>query len=165
MSKYSQTLKDKMLNEMMPPKDKSVAELAKEHGLSRQTLYKWKRQAKEKGMVIPKTNTNSENWDPKDKFHIVLESATLNEIELSEYCRSKGLYVEQVIAWRNACMQANGGIAEETAMLQRNLRDQDKAFKQLQKELNRKEKALAEAAALLVLQKKCRAIWGETEDE
>ena len=165
MSKYSQNLKDKMLNEMMPPKNKSVAELAKEHGLSEQTLYKWKRQAKEKGMVIPKTNTSSENWDPKDKFHVVLETATLNEIELAEYCRSKGLYVEQVIAWRDACMQANGGVAQETATLQRNLRDKDKAYKQLQKELNRKERALAETAALLVLQKKCRAIWGEPEDE
>lgn len=165
MPKYSQNLKDKMLNEMMPPNNKSVAELSKEHGLSEQTLYNWKRQAKEKGMVIPKTNTSSENWAPKDKFHVVVETATLSEIELSEYCRSKGLYVEQVIAWRDACMQANGGVAEETATLQRNLRDKDKAYKQLEKELNRKEKALAETAALLVLQKKCRAIWGETEDE
>ncbi len=116
-------------------------------------------------MVIPKTNTSSENWDPKDKFYVVLETATLTEIELAEYCRSKGLYVEQVIAWRDACMQANGGVAQETATLQRNLRDKDKVYKQLQKELNRKERALAETAALLVLQKKCRAIWGEPEDE
>lgn len=158
MSKYSQSLRDKMLMEMMPPKNKSVAALAKEHGLSEQTLYKWKRQAREKGVVIPKTNTCSENWDPKDKFHVVLETATLNEIEFSEYCRSKGLFVEQVIAWRDACMQANGGVAQETIMLQRHLKDKEKENKLLQKELNRKERALAETAALLVLQKKSRAI-------
>lgn len=104
MFKCSQNFKDKMLNEMMPPKNKSVAELAKEHGLSEQTLYKWKRQAKEKEMAIPKTNTISENGDTKDKFYVVLETATLNEIELAKYCRSKGLYVEQVIAWPFACM-------------------------------------------------------------
>jgi hypothetical protein len=66
-----------------------------------------------------------------------LESACqefCNEVELSEYCRRKGLYPEPIRAWRKACQQA-------------------KEIKQLQDELRRKDKALAETAALLVLQK------------
>ena len=96
---------------------------------------------------------------------IVVENASLNEAELAEYARKKGLYVEQIKAWKDACMNANGGIAKEAARLNRELKDSQKERKKLEKELLRKEKALAEAAALLVLSKKANAIWGDPEDE
>ena len=96
---------------------------------------------------------------------IVVETASLNEAELAEYARKKGLYVEQIKAWKDACMNANGGIAKEAARLNRELKDSQKERKKLEKELLRKEKALAEAAALLVLSKKANAIWGDPEDE
>lgn len=89
----------------------------------------------------------------------------MNESELAEYARKKGLYVEQIKAWRDACMNANGGIAKEAARLNRALKDSQKERRKLERELHRKEKALAEAAALLVLRKKARAIWGDPEDE
>ncbi len=78
----------------------------------------------------------------------------MNEIELAEYARKKGLYVEQIKSWKDACMNANGGVAKEAAKLNRDLKDSQKEVKKLEKELQRKEKALAEAAALLVLSKK-----------
>lgn len=62
-------------------------------------------------------------------------------------------------------MNANGGIAKEAARLNRELKEAEKKNKQLARELDRKEKALAEAAALLVLRKKAEAIWGEPEEE
>jgi hypothetical protein len=83
---------------------------------------------------------------------------------LSEYCRSKGLFVEQVNAWKDACMQANGGVAQEAARMQKELRLKERENKKLQAELRRKEAALAETAALLVLRKKADAIWGDSED-
>ena len=89
----------------------------------------------------------------------------MSEIELAEYGRSKGLYIEQIQAWRDACMQANGGIAEQASQLQKENRVKDREIKQLSQELRRKESALAETAALLVLRKKARAIWGDNEDE
>ena len=88
----------------------------------------------------------------------------LNEADLAEYARKKGLYVEQIKAWRDACMNANGGIAKEAARLNQELKDSQKERKKLEKELQRKDKALAEAAALLVLTKKANAIWGDPED-
>jgi transposase len=106
-----------------------------------------------------------ERWSTKDKFSIVVETATMSEIELAEYARKKGLYTEQIEAWRDACMQANGGIAEQAGKLQQEMRNKDREIKQLGKELQRKESALAETAALLVLRKKMHAIWGDNEDE
>ena len=75
------------------------------------------------------------------------------------------MYTEQIKSWRDACRQANGGVAEEAARLNRELKKKEKDVKNLEKELTRKEKALAEAAALLVLRKNMEAIWGVQEDE
>lgn len=61
----------------------------------------------------------AERWSSQDKFLIVLETATMSEIELSEYCRTKGIYPEEVQAWKDACIQANGGVAREASRLNR----------------------------------------------
>ena len=79
--------------------------------------------------------------------------------------RKKGLYVEQIKSWTDACSNANGGIAKNVADLDKQLRTSEKEKKALEKELTRKEKALAETAALLTLRKKANAIWGDPEDE
>jgi hypothetical protein len=62
-------------------------------------------------------------------------------------------------------MQANGGIAQQASQMQKNIRQKDREIKQLSQELRRKESALAETAALLVLRKKAQAIWGDNEAE
>ncbi|ERJ10931.1 Putative transposase protein [Haloplasma contractile SSD-17B] len=165
MATYDKELKNSILQRMMPPKSESVALISRESGIPEQTLYKWKRKAKENGMPVTKGNSNSEKWSTQDKFSIVLETATLSEVELSEYCRNRGLYVEQIKAWKDACLQANGGVAKQATNLQKDLRNKEKEIKQLNKELQRKESALAETAALLVLRKKANAIWGENEED
>ena len=164
MARYSEEFKHSIISKMMPPQNKSVDDIAKETGLSKATLYTWRRKAREKGLIVPGGETNSERWSTQDKFQIVLETSTLSEVELAEYCREKGIYVEQVKAWKDACLQANGGVAQEAARLQKQLKQKERENRQLQKELNIKERALAETAALLVLRKKARAIWGDGED-
>jgi predicted S18 family serine protease len=126
-------------------------------------LHRWKKEAK--GIAIPNGKATPERWSTQDMFSIVVERAKMSEIELAEYGRSKGLYIEQIQAWRDACMQANGGIAQQASQLQKENRIKDREIKQLSQELRRKESALAETAALLVLRKKARAIWGDNEDE
>jgi hypothetical protein len=64
-----------------------------------------------------------------------------------------------------ACEQANDWDQAQNKRLQDNSRNADKRIKELERNLHRKEKALAETAALLVLRKKAQAIWGESEDE
>jgi len=148
----------------MPPENQSVSQIARESGLSEGTLFHWKKQARAKGIAVPSGEQEAERWSTQDKFLIVMETSAMSQIELAEYCRSKGLYVEQVVAWRDACMQANGGVAQEASRLQRELRQKDKELKKVEQELRRKEAALAETAALLVLRKKANAIWGDGED-
>ena len=114
---------------------------------------------------MPADGKNPEKWSSEDKFAIVLETASLNEAELSQYCRQKGLYAEQIASWRKACLQANADSAAQAKAHREQAKKDRKQIKQLERELNRKEKALAEAAALLVLQKKAQAIWGDAEDE
>jgi transposase-like protein len=165
MAKYSEEFKLSIIKQMLHPENKKVIQISKETGIAEQTLYKWKRQAKAKGIVITDGDVKAENWSTQDKFMIVVETASLNKTQLSEYCRKKGLYTEQVEAWRDACMQANGGVAEESLKLTKANKEKDKAIKKLEKELKQKEAALAETAALIVLRKKAHAIWGDPEDE
>ena len=113
---------------------------------------------------MPGDQKNSERWSSQDKFAIVLETASLNEAELGEYCRKKGLYPEQIAQWKEACQNANAVERELNKKERNQLKLEQKKNKKLEKELIRKEKALAEAAALLVLQKKSQALWGEEKD-
>ncbi|MGF7049236.1 transposase-like protein [Paenibacillus sp. DS2015] len=165
MARYSNELKQQIMLRMMPPNNESVNQIARDSGLSEGTLYKWQKEARSNGFVIPGGEKESEKWSARDKFAIVVETSTLSEIELSEYCRAKGLFVEQVEAWRDACMQANGGVAEQATRLEKELRNKERENKNLARELKRKDAALAETAALLVLRKKAREIWGDPEEE
>jgi transposase-like protein len=162
---YSRKFKDAMLKRMLPPNNEAIAKISKEEGISEQTLRNWRDKARKNGYAVPGTDAQPDDWSTQDKFLIVVETASMSEIELAEYARKKGLYVEQIKAWKDACMNANGGVAKEAARLNKELKDSQKEKKKLEKELARKEKALAEAAALLVLRKKADAIWGEPEDE
>ena len=162
--RYSPEFKEAMLRRMLPPNNESITKIAKEEGINEQTLRNWRDKARKEGVAAPGTNAQSDDWSTQDKFLIVVETASMNETELAEYARKKGLYVEQIKAWKDACMNANGGIAKEAAKYNRELKESEKERKKLEKELQRKEKALAEAAALLVLSKKATAIWGDPED-
>ena len=106
----------------------------------------------------------AEEWDSASKFAVVLESASLNAVELAAYCRGKGFFVEQVQAWRTACEQANAEREVQTAEHARSLKAERRRIQELEQELRRKEKALAEAAALLLLAKKYRALPAADED-
>jgi transposase len=165
MKRYPQERKQAVLEKMMPPNNVAVSVLAQETGISDVTLYHWRKQAKAGGMVVPGDGRNPEAWSPEDKFAVVLETAALNEAELSEYCRKKGLYAEQIAAWKEVCMQANASAAEQARTARDQARSAKKEIKELKRDLRNKEKALAETAALLVLRKKMNAIWGEGEDE
>ena len=114
---------------------------------------------------MPGDGKNPEGWSSEDKFAVVLEAAPLNAAELAEYCRRKGLYPEQIAAWRAACQAANANAAEQAREQRHQSKDDKRRIQRLEKELQRKEKALAEAAALLILRKKVQAIWGDKEDD
>lgn len=162
---YSPELKEALLRRMLPPNNESITKISREEGISEQTLRNWRDKARADGTAAPGTDAVPDDWSTQDKFLIVVETASMSEAELAEYARKKGLYVEQIKAWRDACMNANGGVAKQAAELSKKLKESERANRRLQKELERKEKALVETAALLVLRKKADAIWGDPEEE
>ena len=165
MKRYSAERKEAILKQMMPPMNKTVAQLAQENGISEPTLYTWRSELKSQGLAVPGNGKNAEDWTSEDKFGIVLETASLNATELAEYCRRKGLYAEQIDEWSKVCAQANANARQKAKTVKDESKEDKKRIRQLEKELRRKEKALAEAAALLILRKKVQAIWGDNEED
>jgi len=145
---------------MLSPNNRSIPELAKETGIPKETLYTWR--AKNGGTQTV-NGQKAEVFTGSQKFQMVLESATMNEHDLAEFCRSSGCFSEQILAWQEFCAMANDIRPRRAEQAER--RELRKQNNLLQSELRRKEKALAEMAAILVFQKKVRAIWGEREDE
>ena len=164
MRRYSESVRADVRRRMSPPQRQSVARILEELGIHVMTLYKWRKTWRLQGEVVPASEKEPEGWSAADKFTVVLETAGLNATELSAYFRQKGLYPEQVDRWRQASQDANEKpvlTMKEQKELEK-LRAQDqREIKQLKQELRRKEKALAEAAALLMLRKKWEAFCSE----
>ncbi len=163
--RYSEEFKESAIKKMMPPNSVSVRQLSGELGVSDVTLYKWRKNYRNRGVAVPSDQTKPEAWTAEDKLAVVIETAALNEVELSEYCRRRGLYSEQVEQWK---ISALAGYKRSTQLRKDELRNRQKdkkIIKQLERQLDRKNKALAETAALLVLSKKCEAIWGVSEED
>ena len=110
--------------------------------------------------MVPADPSNPESWSGENKLAVVIETAALNEQELAEYCRRKGLNPEQIQPWREAAAGGNDDTQRLSPAERRELQAERKKTRRLEKELRRKDKALAEAGALLVLQKKPRPSGG-----
>lgn len=141
----------------------SFRQFAIEEGIAPATLHKWKVRyniEKAKSSV----SRSSDRWSSQEKFTVVLECATLTEIELGAYCRRRGLYPEQVALWKQACMQGTMKNSDQQKKAKSDSAADKKRIKELERELARKDKALAEAAALLVLGKKLDTLRGDNGD-
>jgi transposase-like protein len=161
---YSTERRAAVLKKLEPPHAVPLRQLAKEEGISEATLHTWRRDARSQGRLLPDADAGPDAWTSRDKFAAVLETAALNEVDLAAYCRQRGLYAEQIQTWRTACEQANDWARASSQRLGQATKDDKKHILVLERDLARKEKALAEAAALLVLRKNAAAIWGDGED-
>lgn len=162
---YSPELKKAAVARMLSPNREPLLQIAKDMEISEPTLRKWKKEARQNGQVFPDSDVISEKWSSEDKFLIVVETMGMNEIELAAYAREKGLFTDQIREWKDNCIKANGAVAKATAKLRHEVSILERERRKLEKTIVRKDKALAETAALLVLSKKANAIWGEPEGE
>jgi transposase-like protein len=158
--RYKPEQREWAVQQMMAPLNRAVVELAKATGITPVTLRVWQAAARAEGRIVPGDGKQSDRWSSSDKFRIVLEASALSELELSVYCRTKGVYPEQVTQWRLACERANGNVAQAKPTV-----TQAKRIAELERALKKKEAALKESAALLVLRKKADAIWGKEKEE
>lgn len=159
MKQYSEKFKEKMIEKLLMPPGRSASELAKETGVSQSTLSRWMRDSVEAVAKAPKQTTKrrSEKWTLREKMRVVEAAEGLGEEEIGALIRREGILLADLEEWRRL------GDAED---VERPLtREEKQRVKKLEKELRRKDKALAEAAALLVLQKKLRTILGDEDDD
>ncbi len=163
---YSETFKKKLVERMLMPNARPMATLAREAGVPEPTLYRWRNAATLKGVSSegssekPASSTKPPHtWSAEEKLAVVLEAAAVPEAELGAFLRRKGLHEALLAEWRK---QVTEGAVEA---LRGSGRRDTQRVRELERELRRKDKALAETAALLVLKKKVQAIWGDEDDD
>ena len=157
---YRDTFKKAMVKKMVGPTAMSAAALAEQAGVAQTTLSRWLRQygtISEAGGSMG-SKKRAQNWSAEEKLKAVLEYEALEEESRGKYLREQGLYEAEIRRWREEMLEALVKKPKKGDAKERRIRE-------LEGELRRKEKALAETAALLVLKKKAQAIWGDGEDE
>src|SRR5690349_21492497 len=149
-----------MIEKLLAPPGRSAKALSRETGVSHQTLSRWLHDSVRDVAKGPKHSTKTkknDKWTLRDKMRVVLAAEGLSEEQLGALVRREGILLSELEAWRQL------GDAED---VERPLtRDEKQRLRKLEKELRRKDKALAEAAALLVLQKKLQSIRGDEDDD
>jgi transposase len=167
MQSYSESFKRNLVRRLLLPNGPSAGALAREVGVSQPTLSRWVRTLGSVGGVTkpdpPSPSSRArrpEDWTAQDRLRIVVEAGRLSDSELGELLRREGLHEETLAQWRESALEA---LQPSSAPRARG--GDKKRIKQLERELARKDKALAEAAALIILKKKAQAIWGDGDDD
>lgn len=151
-----------MVRKMIGPNARPARELAREIGVHQTTLSHWKREAGKLDGMPRKIKRQKRPADktPDEKLDLVLEASLLTDEEFGEFLRKNGLHEADLTRWREEALAGLGDHRQE-----KRRSSEVKRICGLEKELTRKDKALAETAALLVLQKKVQAIWGDEDDD
>ena len=157
MARYGQTFKDRAVARLLPPQSAAIDLVAREVGIGAGTLERWREDARPKP-------ARGRAWSAADRLEVVVTTAAMNEADKSAWCRSHGVYPEDLAKWRASATTALAAPEELRASPQATRQDR-KRIKELERELLRKDRALAETAALLVLSKKVQAIFSKGEDE
>lgn len=168
-----------MIGKLAAPGGPNAYELAEKVGVHQTTLSRWLREAttvrpvakskklrRRRQSVIdaptaPPAARRPQDWSPEDKLRALQETEGLEGAELGAYLRRQGLHEADLAQWREQVQQA--ALAALGSAKQRSAAS--KRIRKLEREVQRKDKALAEAAALLVLAKKARALWGDEDDD
>lgn len=167
LKRYSEKFKQRMVQRLVGPRKVSATTLSKEVGVPQPTLSLWLREAGSVRVVTDDDETKAppkrpDDWTPQEKLAAVMEAAGVADADLGLWLRRKGLKEEHLRQWQAALGERAAAVFAPRE--QRASAEDRKRIKQLERELKRKEKALAETAALLVLQGKMEALWAEEDD-
>jgi hypothetical protein len=169
---YAENVKARMVRRMLGPNAMTATDLATETGIPQPTLSRWLRAAasiKTMSRTKPPSPPMSsapgkpkrpQDWTALERAQVVLEASQLADDEVGEYLRRQGLHREQLDEWRRALEDA----LARPGRTRRPASDV-KRIKELEREIARKDKALAETAALLVLKKKMALLLGDEDDD
>lgn len=157
---YSKEFKDSVVVKILNRGDRTIDEVCSEVGVLKTSARNWIRAC---AMVAPSKSQSTKGrrmkWTPEAKLRAVVDTTNLVDTDLGHYLRKEGLYSTQVTEWRSEFL-------EKMALQPKFKRDErDDKIRVLEREILRKDKALAEASALLILQKKVSLIWGNSDGD
>jgi transposase len=156
--KYSEAFIEQAVVKLLSRGKRTVREVALDLNVSYHTAKNWmKRGSPDKAGMSSGKEKRPQDWSAQEQLLALQETHILSGEALQAWCRERGLFAHHLASWKAtfcAATKADSGTRELRSLKEEN--------DQLKRELIRKEKALAEAAALLILQKKFRALW---EDE
>jgi transposase-like protein len=175
---YAASMKARMVRRMIGPNPTAQADLARETGIPQATLSRWCREAgnlmpvprKKRSVDLtpadlapasPDKPRRPQDWTALERADVVLKASRLSAQELGEFLRSQGLHRETLREWTTALEESLSAQAPRSA---RALSDA-KRIRELERDLARKDRALAETAALLILKKKMALFWGDEDDD
>ena len=162
MARYSAQFRNNALRKLLPPQSKAVGEVAAEFGISTATIYGWKARMNNGTLQVDDGAQGARYRQLAEKFSLLLESRGLADEQLGEWLRDNGLHSEHLGVWeqevREAMTKGEQQAREELRAAKKQIRDQ-------QKEIVRKDKALAELAAIVTLQKKTALLFRDEQDD
>ena len=163
---YSEGFMARQVRRMAGPEGLSASALAKEIGVSQPTLSRWLRAASNVDAMTrepskKKTTPRRKSWTPEEKLRVLARAAELDDEELGAFLRTEGIHEATLRQWQEVAASALAGASKPRSGKKS---PEAKRVAELERELRRKEKALAEMAALITLQKKVQAIWGDEGD-
>lgn len=177
MAAYSPGFKARMVRRMAGPERISASALSRDVGVPQSTLSRWLHRASVPTPTVPamsKKKKPNHSSDPaaqarrtrtaEDKLRIVLDANRLPDEELGAFLRREGLHEAQLAEWRAKVMEAGTGALKSPHAKKSQRTPEARKIQALERELQRKDKALAEVTALLALKKKLEAIWGDEDD-
>lgn len=162
---YSMKFKEKVVTRMLSAGSPSIPQIASEMGVHAGTLYRWRRDTL-LGVLDAENPPEDDTPKPRaeltavDKMRLISEASKLNDEERGAFLRRNGLHQADLDQWLELAQEA-----WDPATAKKRRAEEKKLVASLEKELRRKDKALAEAAALLVLRKKAQALWGDEDDD
>lgn len=164
MKHLSKDAKLAIVKKALNSETKTVTQIAREHNVGLSTLEKWlKNYRNENPLEVATKGKKQLSTNLAEQLNHVIATANLDETSLGAYCREHGLYSHQINEWKNYFMTDHSKFHD--SKLREELRKYKQENKQLKQDLSRKDKALAETSALLILKKKANLIWGDLEDD
>ena len=156
-SNHSSEFKEAIVTKIMNRGSQTVNEICDEAGVNRSTAANWI-QSRVKLMGMKKEVTK---WSPENKLKAIIETSPMGEQEHGEYLRKAGLHSHNLVEWR-AEIISSLKVPRKNASKKD---ERDLKIKTLERDLSRKDKALAEVSALLILQKKVNLLWGNKDED
>lgn len=162
MSKLSTEAKLAIVEKVLARDGRSAKEIATSHNIGYSTLQKWVKKIQNGGIIDSKKSVkNNQSLSLSERFQHLVATASLDESATGAYCRENGLYGVQLAQWKEEFMTQKSALKTQDNLVElKALRIENKQLKQ---DINRKNSALAEATALLILKKKAALIWGQDE--